>query len=196
VADDKTPERPAPQVHPYDPAWRGRGVALADEISARLGALALRVEHVGSTAIPGMASKAIIDLQVSVEDLDTAAAAFDESLTMLGFARRPFDRDHVPAGRPDDRQAWAKRFWARPQPHLEPANLHVRTAGAANERLALLFRDWFRAHPQAVAAYGQFKFMLAGVVEDIDTYAEVKDPVVDVIIVAAEDWATASAWMP
>jgi GrpB-like predicted nucleotidyltransferase (UPF0157 family) len=196
VADDKTPERPAPQVHPYDPAWHGRGVALVDEISVTLGAPALRVEHIGSTAIPGMAAKAIIDLQVSVDDLDRAAAAFDESLTVLGFARRPYDRDHVPAGRPDDPQAWAKRFWARPQAHPEPANLHVRTAGAPNERLALLFRDWFRAHPQAVAAYGQFKLVLAGVVEDIDTYAAVKDPVVDVIIVAAEEWAAATAWTP
>ncbi len=196
MADDKTPERPAPQVQPHDPAWRGRGMALAEEVRATLGAPALRVEHIGSTAIPGMAAKAIIDLQVSVDDLDAAAAAFDEPLTVLGFTRRPFDRDHVPAGRPDDPPAWAKRIWVRPQPHPEPVNLHVRPAGAANERLALLFRDWFRAHPQAVAAYGQFKFVLAGVVEDIETYVQVKDPVVDLIIAAAEEWAAATAWTP
>jgi GrpB-like predicted nucleotidyltransferase (UPF0157 family) len=169
-----------------------RGYALVDEIQTTLGRLALRVDHIGSTAIPGMAAKPLFDLQASVADLDVASMAFAAPLIGLGFVRRPYERDHAPAGRRDDERAWGKRFWTRTAPHPEPVNLHVRVAGAANERLALLFRDWFRAHPLAVPAYGRFKVALAEVVEDLDTYADVKDPVVDVVAVAAEEWATAT----
>ena len=61
-------------------------------------------------------------------------------------------------------------------------NLHVRLAGSPNERLALLFRDWFRAHPEAVP--------------DVATYSDVKDPVVDLVITVAEAWATGTGWRP
>ena len=186
----------APQVRPYDPAWEVRGRALADEIQTALGRLALRVDHIGSTAIPGMAAKPVFDLQGSVADLAAAATAFDAPLTALGFVRRPYERDHAPAGGVDDERAWAKRFWTRLPPHPEPVNLHVRVAGAPNERLALLFRDWFRSHPQAVPAYGRFKVALAELVEDLEPYVEVKDPVVDVVAVAAEEWAAATGWTP
>ena len=75
-------------------------------------------------------------------------------------------------------------------------NLHVRVAGSPNERLALLFRDWFRAHPEAVPAYGDFKLRLADAVASIETYTDVKDPVVDLIIVTAEAWADRTGWKP
>ena len=68
--------------------------------------------------------------------------------------------------------------------------------GAPNERLALLFRDWFRAHPLAVPAYAQFKSLLGAALPDLMTYARIKDPVVDVVIVAAEEWALATGWAP
>jgi GrpB-like predicted nucleotidyltransferase (UPF0157 family) len=73
-------------------------------------------------------------------------------------------------------------------------NLHVRRRGAANERVALLFRDWFRAHPEAVASYARFKRVLAGTVDDIESYTDVKDPVVDLVIAVAEPWAAATGW--
>jgi GrpB-like predicted nucleotidyltransferase (UPF0157 family) len=75
-------------------------------------------------------------------------------------------------------------------------NLHVRRTGSPNERLALLFRDWFRAHPGAVPAYGTSKRALADAGPDLDTYTEIKDPVVDLVIVTAEQWAGATGWQP
>ena len=75
-------------------------------------------------------------------------------------------------------------------------NLHVRLAGSPNERLALLFRDWFRAHPEAVPAYAAFQRSLAGAVPDDATYSDVKDPVVDLVITVAEAWATGTGWRP
>jgi GrpB-like predicted nucleotidyltransferase (UPF0157 family) len=181
---------------PYDSSWGPRGIALAQQLQDTLAPMALRVEHIGSTAIPGMAAKPVFDLQVSVEDLDQAAHAFERPLAGHGFLRLPYEQDHVPAGYNDDPARWAKRLWARRQYTEEDINLHVRLYGAPNERLALLFRDWFRAHPEAIPSYARFKQVLAQSVVDIDTYAEVKDPVVDLVIAVAESWARGTGWTP
>jgi GrpB-like predicted nucleotidyltransferase (UPF0157 family) len=91
-----------------------------------------------------MAAKPIYDLQVSVRDL-AAAEAFDQPLTAFGLTRRPYQQDHVPAGRPDPPELWRKRLWGKAAPGGERINVHCRVTGSPNERLALLFRDWFRA---------------------------------------------------
>jgi GrpB-like predicted nucleotidyltransferase (UPF0157 family) len=179
-----------------DPAWAQRAAALVARLSAALGPLALRIEHIGSTAIPGMAAKDVLDVQVSVADLDAAAEAFARPLAELRFVRHAYHQDHVPAGSGDDLALWAKRYWNRRSHPEGDVNLHVRVAGSPNERLALLFRDWFRAHPATVAPYAQFKRVLADAVPDIETYVDVKDPVVDLVIGIAEEWAAATGWRP
>jgi GrpB-like predicted nucleotidyltransferase (UPF0157 family) len=184
------------EVRPYDPSWERTGHAWADELAEALGPLALRVEHIGSTAIPGMAAKEVFDLQVAVADLERAADAFDPPLAERGFVQRPFFQDHVPAGHRAPPERWSKRLWIRHDPSRDAVNLHVRVRGAPNERLALLFRDWFRAHPLAVPAYSQFKRLLSAAVPDLLSYAGIKDPVVDVVIAAAEEWALATGWTP
>jgi GrpB-like predicted nucleotidyltransferase (UPF0157 family) len=194
MAHDPKPVRP--NVVDHDPAWQARGIALASELHAALAPLALRVEHIGSTAIPGMAAKLVFDMQVSVEDLGTAERAFERPLAERGFQRSAYQHDHVPAGWDDDPARWTKRLWSRRGHAAEDMNLHVRVLGAPNERLALLFRDWFRAHPEAVPSYARFKRALADVVPDTGTYADVKDPVVDLVIAVAESWATATGWQP
>lgn len=181
---------------PYDPRWDVRGGEFAAEVGVVLAPLALRVDHIGSTAVPGMAAKPVLDLQVSVAALDAAAAAFDAPLLALGLVRWPYEHDHVPAGRDDPPQLWAKRLWSRGRDAAEPVNLHARVAGSQGERLALLFRDWLRAHPQAVPAYARFKQVLADAVVDVDSYTDVKDPVVDLVAVVAEEWAAATGWRP
>jgi GrpB-like predicted nucleotidyltransferase (UPF0157 family) len=198
-------------VVPYQPGWPARAATLTAELRERLGPLAERVEHIGSTSIPGMAAKDILDLQVSVPGpddaagldnaagrlvqagLDQAAEVFGGPLGELGFERLPYNHDHVPAGLGDDPGRWVKRYWRR-RGHGDDVNLHVRLAGSPNERLALLFRDWFRAHPGAVAGYAAFKTALSTAVPDLDHYTDIKDPVVDVVIVAAGEWAAATGW--
>jgi GrpB-like predicted nucleotidyltransferase (UPF0157 family) len=183
-------------VAAHDPSWGPRGLAIAEELRAALGPLARRADHIGSTSIPGMAAKPVFDLQVSVDDLDAAARAFDGPLTERGFRRWPYEQDHVPAGYDDDPARWAKRLWSRRGPDGDSVNLHVRRCGSPNERLALLFRDWFRAHPEAVPSYARFKRMLAAAVTDGDTYTDIKDPVVDLVIAVAEHWAATTGWRP
>jgi GrpB-like predicted nucleotidyltransferase (UPF0157 family) len=182
------------EVVPYDPAWPDRATALIAGLREVLGPRALRIEHIGSTAIAGMAAKDVIDLQVSVADLEPAARDFDEPLGTQGFQRVPYEHDHVPAGLEDDPGRWVKRLWSRRGHAAGDVNLHVRRAGAPHERGALLFRDWLRAHPAAVPAYSAFKRGLAGAVADLGVYTDVKDPVVDLVIAAAETWATETGW--
>ncbi|AUG80646.1 hypothetical protein CFP65_5971 [Kitasatospora sp. MMS16-BH015] len=188
--------RRSPVVVPADPAWADRGLALTDRLRELLGPTAVRVEHIGSTAIPGMAAKEVFDVQVSVGDLDAAELAFAEPLADAGYELRPYRHDHVPAGLTDDPERWTKRMWQRRAATEQgPAvNLHVRLVGSPNERLALLFRDWFRAHPAAVPAYAEFKTVLAGTVDGVGVYSEVKDPVVDLVVAVAEEWAAETGW--
>ena len=163
------------RVVAWDPAWTLRGRALAAEVAARIGTVATRVEHVGSTSIPAMAAKPVFDLQVSVLDLAVAAPVIDAALEHMGLTRMPWEHDHVPAGSDDPPERWVKRAWSRRGPAEEPVNLHARLVGSPNERLALLFRDWFRAHPQMVPAYSRFKLLLAGAVTDLDGYADIEE---------------------
>ncbi|MFI5661607.1 GrpB family protein [Streptomyces sp. NPDC051684] len=192
------PEHEKPVVVPHDPEWDAGGRELCGLLRERLGPSALHVDHIGSTSVPGMAAKDIYDVQVSVADLDGAAAVFEAPLVALGFVRAPYLRDHVPAGREaaEDPADWAKRYWSQRGEGAPDVNLHVRRAGSPNERLALLFRDWLRATPEAIPAYARFKCVLAGAVPDTGTYADVKDPVVDLVAVVAEQWAATTGWSP
>ncbi|QEL55340.1 hypothetical protein FYK34_07065 [Chromobacterium paludis] len=74
--------------------------------------------------------------------------------------------------------------------------MHVRRVGAANQRYALLFRDYLRAHPASAAAYGELKRRLAAGLADPDCYPDVKAPAVDLIYLAAEQWAELTSWQP
>jgi GrpB-like predicted nucleotidyltransferase (UPF0157 family) len=177
-----------------DPDWPRRAATLVDRLTKTLGATARRVDHIGSTSIPGMAAKDVLDVQVSVDDLARTADEFDGPLRSLGFERGPYEHDHVPAGSLDDPALWAKRYWSRRENADGRVNLHVRAVGSPNERLALLFRDWFRAHPSAVPAYAAFKRALAEVAPDAGVYSDTKDPVVDLVITVAETWARHTSW--
>jgi len=190
------PAGPPVRVVPYDETWPRWGAAELATLTAALGDLVLHAAHIGSTSVPQMAAKNILDLQLSVWDLTEAAAAFEAPLTELGYVRLPYERDHVPAGDESDPSLWVKRFWRRRNHPDGDVNLHVRVVGSPNERLALLFRDYLRAHPLAVAGYSRFKQMLAAEVGDLERYTDIKDPVVDVVVSAASDWASAEGWAP
>jgi GrpB-like predicted nucleotidyltransferase (UPF0157 family) len=190
------PAGPLVRVVPYDEAWPRWAMAELAALSTALGDLVLDAAHIGSTSIPQMAAKNILDLQLSVWDLQEAAAAFDAPLAELGYVRLPYERDHVPAGDESDPGQWVKRFWRRRNHPGGDVNLHVRVVGSPNERLALLFRDYLRAHPLAVAAYSRFKQALAAEVVNLEPYTDIKDPVVDLVVAAASDWASAEGWRP
>jgi GrpB-like predicted nucleotidyltransferase (UPF0157 family) len=194
VSPTPTLARSPLRIAPWEPRWAIRAAELVTDIAARIGPVAQRLDHIGSTSIAGMAAKPVYDLQVSVLDLDATAPVIDRAVEPLGLVRYPWQQDHIPAGRDDLPGQWVKRFWGNGTPGGERINLHARLVGSQNERLALLFRDWFRAHPESIPAYAAFKRALAPAVADIDTYADVKDPVVDLVISVAETWALESGW--
>ncbi|GGS64054.1 GrpB family protein [Nonomuraea spiralis] len=185
---------PSVDIARNNPDWESAGKALAAGLLDALTPPALRVEHIGGTSIPGMDAKPIFDLQVSVPDLDAAEAALAAALPPLGFADTTYFHDHVPAGSAGPPEMWRKRLWMR-RGHTGPdVNLHIRQAGGPGERFALLFRDWFRAHPAAVPAYAAFKRALAEAVTGNAAYTETKNPVVDLVVATAEDWAARTGW--
>ena len=86
-------------ISSHDPQWAERAAVLIATLYGALGARALRIDHIGSTAVPGIDAKDVLDIQVSVTDLSDAQGRFDQPLRALGFVGFPIGRDHVPAGR-------------------------------------------------------------------------------------------------
>jgi GrpB-like predicted nucleotidyltransferase (UPF0157 family) len=137
----------------------------------------------------------VIDIQVTVADLDDPR--IDAALPAIGWIPSEPRTDHTPPGMSIEPDGLQKRFATRTADSDRQANLHIRVAGRFNQRYSLLCRDYLIEHPDAAAAYGELKRRLARhVAGDIGAFHEVKDPAVDVVMAAAEAWATATAWTP
>jgi GrpB-like predicted nucleotidyltransferase (UPF0157 family) len=176
------------EIVDYDPTWPEQYSAIRASLSGALGALALAIDHIGSTAVPGLAAKDKIDIQVSIA-YPSQFEAVRLALERLGYSQSEYTSDHVPPGGPTAPEQWQKRFF-RPPAGQRPTNLHVRVKGMANQRYALLFRDYLRANVSAARAYENLKRQLATHhPEDIEAYCDIKDPACDLIMVAAEAWA-------
>jgi GrpB-like predicted nucleotidyltransferase (UPF0157 family) len=179
------------EIVAYRPAWPEEFQRIAAMVSRSLGSAALRIDHIGSTAVPGLCAKDVIDIQLTVTALELGIA---QRLSALGFTRHTdIQGDHVPSGCEGPAEDWAKFFFTQPDAERR-VNLHVRETGRPNQRYALLFRDHLRAHPSTAAAYGELKRRLSAALADEDTYPDVKDPAVDLIFFAAEAWAAQTAW--
>ena len=111
----------------------------AARLRAALGGAALRIDHIGSTAVPGLAAKPVLDVQISVAAFEPLAA-FRAPLEGLGYVYRAANPERT------------KRYFREP-PGGRRTHLHVRLRGHWSEQFALLFRDYLRAHPAAAARY-------------------------------------------
>ena len=186
-------------VVPYDARWPTEFRLTADELRRLLGSSATRIDHVGSTSVPGLAAKDVIDVQVSVKTFDLEFLV--DRMESGGYEHPPtgdrdrLHRDHVPPWVAADDEGWRKVFFAK-RSSTGSVNAHVRIDGAANARYALLFRDYLRRHPRAAAAYAELKRKLAALDPPIEmfTYADLKDPACDIVMAAAEDWAERGGW--
>lgn len=178
-----------------DPGWASEFVRLAGRIGEVLEGCAIRIDHIGSTSVDGLASKDVIDIQVTVAD----AGALDEAAERLARGGWPLwadiTRDHPVVGHPPDREQWTKRLAHEPAGERR-ANVHVRIDGRPNQRYALLFRDFLRAHPETAAVYGEFKRRAAAMIRDPDDYPDLKDPVCDLVYLPAQQWAASTNWRP
>jgi len=164
-------------VVPYDAGWPATFEAEAIRLRTALGTLALRIDHHGSTSIPGLAAKPIIDIQVSVGALQPIAA-YGERLQAIGYV-------HVP--HPDD--SFCPFFHRPPQwPHSH--HVHVVEKGGAEERRTLAFRDYLRDHDAAAGEYAHLKRHLAAQFnashhESREAYARAKSDFIERIVATA-----------
>ncbi|MGY4770154.1 GrpB family protein [Kribbella sp. CWNU-51] len=175
-----------------DDSWPAQYEKIAHAVGELLGELAQRIDHIGSTSVPGLPAKDILDMQVTVgtePELDDVA----ERMVAADWELRPPRRDHPVPGLPADDLQWVKRMLREPM-YRRRVNLHVRVAGRANQRYALLFRDYLRSHPATAQAYGAFKRQAAALQVDVADYTDLKDPVCDLIYLPAEEWAARTGW--
>ncbi len=134
----------------YDPEWPSRFEREAAELLDALGDLAIRIEHVGSTSVPGLAAKPVIDIQISVASL-VPRSPMVASLSALGYEHSidPIEPQHefFSKGYDDER--------------VQKVNVHVCEVGSTWERRHLAFRDELRRDPAAAAEYAALKRRLA-----------------------------------
>ncbi|MCP3786315.1 dephospho-CoA kinase [Micromonospora sp. A3M-1-15] len=175
-----------------DPTWPQQYARLAARIRHAAGA-DLRVDHIGSTAVPGLAAKDVIDIQLTVPSLADADGPLADRLAEAGFPRLPGDWRDTP--RPPGSRHWEKRLHGSADPG-RPVHLHLRVADSPGWRYALLTRDHLRADPGQRSAYLQLKRELAASAPDSATYGTLKDPWFDEEHLRAEEWAAQTGWRP
>lgn len=185
------PRPPHPVIEDPDPTWPAQAARLIEKIRRVVGERAISIAHTGSTSVPGLAAKNVIDLQVLVPDLATTGAVADQ-LIEAGLVRRAgrwWDvwRD----GTERDKQLACNADPAR------AVNCHIRPETSPTWRDALLLRDWLRATPAAVDEYAALKRRLAAQPhESIDHYAEAKTPWINSALERADRWAAETGWTP
>ncbi|HTZ76407.1 MAG TPA: GrpB family protein [Stellaceae bacterium] len=164
-------------VAEYDPLWPVMFEQERVRLVSALGPMVLVIEHVGSTAVPGLAAKPIIDLLVGVESLAAARSRAIEPLVALGYAYLPEYASWLPD----------ELFFRKGVPWTH--HVHIMEPSGPRWRNRLLFRDYLRAHPEAAQAYATLKRNLAAVLkDDIAAYRGAKDDfVAEVMARARED---------
>lgn len=175
-----------PSLTPYHPAWADDASRIIKRLTMACGHKAVRVDHIGSTAVAGMDAKDVIDIQITVESLSVA----DElagALTDVGYPRIEGITSDVPHD--GDPSLWRKRVHGAADPG-RPAHVHLRVDGWPNQRFALLFVDWLTANPGVRADY------LAAKRKALETpdYAEAKEPWFLDAYWRATAWAEATGW--
>ena len=157
----------------YDPAWPRRFRALRDEYAGAMAAAGVPVaafEHVGSTSVPGLAAKPVIDCDIVVAEADVTAAS--SALVSLGF---------TPEGELGIPQRWAFKEPER----LSGTNTYLIVDGCLSLRNHLAVRDVLRADPILRDAYAAVKRKAAACAANIDEYGQIKTPMVQKLLTAA-----------
>jgi GrpB-like predicted nucleotidyltransferase (UPF0157 family) len=177
---DSDRPREAIEVFAYDPSWPATFDRWHARLGVCLGDTATRIEHVGSTSVPGLAAKPIVDIQVSVGDL-LDEDRYVPGCEAAGLMFRLRDDEH--------------RYFRPPFDVPREVHVHVCAVGSAWERDHLLFRDFLGTHSDACHAYATAKRAAAALWRDDSMgYTEAKSDVILDILAAAEQWAESTGW--
>ena len=182
-------------IVPYQPRWADEFAEIGRRIRDTVGSAALRIDHIGSTAVPGLGAKDVVDLQITVADLDRTDALTD-ALRTAGFVHKPeirCDEFHRMA----ETDPELRKLYMREPEGERRTHIHIRELGRFNQRYALLFRDYLRASEAVRDEYELLKCRAAQLFPDsIDGYLFLKDPVFHIIYEAASLWADTVRWSP
>jgi GrpB-like predicted nucleotidyltransferase (UPF0157 family) len=150
-------------VVPYDPTWPGAFRAEADRVAAVFGPELVAMHHIGSTAVPGLPAKPIIDMLPEVRDIE-AVDGLNDALSWLGYLAWG---EYGIAGR---------RYFTRGGAIRRTHQMHCFQRGSPEIERHLAFRDYLVAHPEEAAVYGRLKAALANQFPvDIEGYMDGKD---------------------
>ena len=176
-------------IVPYQSEWPVEFQALAGHLREVLGDKALAIHHIGSTSVPGLQAKDVIDVQITVTSLDQEIV---DALLAAGYLLCRHTMDHCPPGIELTDKELRKFLFNGPG---RRSNIHIRVKGKFNQRYPLLCRDYLRTHPLAAAAYGRMKQELAKhFPNDMEVYCDIKDPVFDILMAGANAWAEWTGW--
>jgi GrpB-like predicted nucleotidyltransferase (UPF0157 family) len=165
------------EIAPPDPRWPAKFTFEREKIMKSLGDRAIRIDHIGSTSIPGLAAKPVIDIDLSVHNVDREAEYLPHLLD-AGYQLRVRESGH--------------RMVRTPNLGVQ---VHVCSTGSEWERRHLLFRDWLRYDSSDRDAYSALKIQLAQQDwSDMNAYAQAKGPLISDIITRAEKWASETGW--
>jgi dephospho-CoA kinase len=188
-----------------DPGWPDQARRIVNRLKTACGHRAMRVDHIGSTAVPEFDAKDVIDIQITVESL-AVADELAEPLLAAGYPRlEHITEDVAKSGarstvahfdHSNDSSLWHKRIHASADPG-RPTNVHIRVAGWPNQQFALLFVDWVAANPGVRADYLDVKRKAdADGGGDIARYVNAKEPWFLDAYRRAWLWADSTGWRP
>lgn len=159
-------------VLPYDEQWKQDFLKIKAELTDALGQLAIGIEHVGSTSVQGLSAKPIIDIDVVIKDY----SMLEDVISALGTIGYRHEGNLGIVGR--------EAFKYDGKEHLKKHHLYVCPEDSPELRRHIAFRDYLRAHPEAVREYSRVKEEGAKKYPyDIERYIEYKSPFIEKIYV-------------
>ncbi|HEY7380739.1 MAG TPA: GrpB family protein [Gaiella sp.] len=161
-------DEPAVVVVSWNPQWP----ALARAETSRLAEVAHAVEHVGSTAVPGLPAVPVLDIAVGVDSMADRGEDVANAIESLGYERIADGEGFIRLVRRGDR----------------PVEVHVMEAGGELWKEAVAFRDYLRAHPDEASAYARAKRRAAEGGPTRDVYQERKRPTLETLMRRARSW--------
>jgi GrpB-like predicted nucleotidyltransferase (UPF0157 family) len=177
AADDPTQWQDEPvTLVPHDPAWAARFAAEAADIQRIIGPwITGGIHHVGSTAVPGLDAKPVIDIAVGVESLEASLPCI-ELLGRIGYVYAPYRADVM-------------HWFCKPDPSRRTHHLHLIPTGSERLEDEIAFRDYLRAHPGVAAEYGALKQRLASEhTDDREAYTQAKAGFIEAVTTQAHAW--------
>ncbi len=180
----------------YTARWVSDYLAMGSRLRTVLGDTALRIDHIGSTSVPGLGAKDIVDIQVTVKSLDSMES-FEKRMLGAAFQQRGNFHYDCFCGIDESEASELKKKYFREVEGEQRCHIHVRQEGLLNQKYALLFRDFLRTNLVVKKSYEILKRRLSKIFpESIDGYLYIKDPLMDIIFSGAECWALNTEWKP